>query len=386
MMGGRHIRHALVLPKIMSVSDFKSDTAKTVSGNALKKKILESDSFRGSNIRSVDKALEAYHEYKGNNADKRIALLSTLVDACLLWLKTKKNKPVVIGGTSPFQARKAVIIDLGNQALKALMFYLNHFGMMTKDQFGRIKFELNKLKATVNPLPTKSLDGPYTPERGTYLDSGKKKAISGTAVHELHQQMHSGIFGQNVSGNDRFQLIATTDVEHLTTDDYRLLESVKSNFDIKSMSVVYFDKLTRKTFLAIPVNGLLYDIDEDPINLNFGMYAMDRYGNLFVRKPGGTGDDYFNHSSFNAGGDVVCAGMIKITNGSLVEIDSESGHYKPTRMEMWACIKSLNEQGVDLTNTTVSLMVFPANAQPQKQLYNATTFLAFPMSHPRQII
>ena len=68
-------------------------------------------------------------------------------------------------------------------------------------------------------------------------------------------------------------------------------------------------------------------------------YAMDYYGNLYCRdvKGGFTTDSdtgelkFFNHSSFNAGKNVICAGVLVIKDGLLININNMSGHYRPTK-------------------------------------------------------
>ena len=123
------------------------------------------------------------------------------------------------------------------------------------------------------------------------------------------------------------------------------------------------------------------------------MYAMDRYGNLFQSEELGgaaltqaatnlgqlaTAMAKYNHSSFNAGRDVICAGLIGIQNGYLVWIDHHSGHYKPSRDNLWEAVTLLDNDGVDLSKaqigaynykaggTVASIEVFTAPLLPAK--------------------
>jgi hypothetical protein len=112
---------------------------------------------------------------------------------------------------------------------------------------------------------------------------------------------------------------------------------------------------------------------------------MDRYGNLLQKDAEPIGDAFFfNHSSFNAGHDVVCAGTLKINNGDLTEIDNNSGHYKPGRDNLFNCLDVLAGEGVDLTNTTVNLYVF-VGGRKEEHRYLAPAFLSNPNSTPAQI-
>ncbi len=87
------------------------------------------------------------------------------------------------------------------------------------------------------------------------------------------------------------------------------------------------------------------------------MWSMDRYGNLFVKDSQGlNGKGYFNHSSFNAGNEVICAGMIVFNaNGVLVHIDNGSGHYQPPKSALHAACVRLQSEGADFSNVRVQL-------------------------------
>ena len=87
------------------------------------------------------------------------------------------------------------------------------------------------------------------------------------------------------------------------------------------------------------------------------MYAIDEYGNLFAKNSRAlNGVGYFNHSSFNAGKDILCAGMLETLNtGELVMISNQSGHYTPPRQNLWDAVDYLVTEGVNTTNTMVQL-------------------------------
>lgn len=61
------------------------------------------------------------------------------------------------------------------------------------------------------------------------------------------------------------------------------------------------------------------------------------------------------HSSMNAGADVWAAGQMEIKNGKLIRIDTNSGHYKPTLLDLYRFLEYLDKKGVDISNTTVEL-------------------------------
>ena len=89
------------------------------------------------------------------------------------------------------------------------------------------------------------------------------------------------------------------------------------------------------------------------------MYAMDKYGNLFAseaetrKQLAQAGFAAFNHSTFNAGKEVICAGMITIVRGKLCWINNDSGHYKPTHENLRQALLMLMSDGANMDNVVV---------------------------------
>ena len=109
------------------------------------------------------------------------------------------------------------------------------------------------------------------------------------------------------------------------------------------------------------------------------MYAMDEYGTLFASPAAGLArrGQYWNHSSFNAGKDVICAGMIKIHGGVLQYVDNNSGHYKPTRQHLHAMMTIIANEGINLAGTTVLVRQPAAVANMiEEHTLNAVNFVA----------
>jgi hypothetical protein len=122
--------------------------------------------------------------------------------------------------------------------------------------------------------------------------------------------------------------------------------------------------------------GQAYDTQGDP---NGYMYAMDEYGTLFASAAAGmaVGTQYWNHSSFNAGKDVICAGMIKIHNGTLVYVDNDSGHYRPTRQHLHGMLTIIGNEGINLAGVTVVVkQPAPVANFVDRHTLNAALFVA----------
>jgi len=82
-------------------------------------------------------------------------------------------------------------------------------------------------------------------------------------------------------------------------------------------------------------------------------YAMDTDERLFsIGDAKGVGVNW-NHSSMLSGHAVICAGEISVTQGRLMKIDNNSGHYKPDSQNLADCVRALGDAGVDLQSFAV---------------------------------
>lgn len=62
----------------------------------------------------------------------------------------------------------------------------------------------------------------------------------------------------------------------------------------------------------------------------------------------------FQHSSFLQGGRISAAGLIKVKNGRLASLSPLSGHYRPPASNFRAFVRSLKEEGVDMSHVSIS--------------------------------
>ncbi|MBX3719743.1 MAG: hypothetical protein KF898_08870 [Parachlamydiales bacterium] len=87
----------------------------------------------------------------------------------------------------------------------------------------------------------------------------------------------------------------------------------------------------------------------------------------------------FHHTSFFGGKPVIGAGeLITDPNGKLIAVTDKSGHYKPSKMQMWDALRFLkDEKNVDLRDIT--LIRVPRHREFTGR-YNADEFLTSPES------
>lgn len=332
---------------VATLAQFKTNTRLAAKGLRLGKL----RDVRGTNIKRIDDCLEAYDAVRnGYNNGAKSQTLSALLSECAKWLKTKKDK---VGGS--VVTRRGQILQLANDAFLELK-NLQRAG-------GTDFFNLNKALATggqQNYLK-KSLSGSYAHERNVYVSRGKTQhPPSGSALHDFHEQLpNTGLpkGHRTQQGTD----LMNRDWGHLTQADFELLAQVATAGN--AGAVVHFaDKDSRAANLMVVYQGYHVDFEDiqsrafdtqgDP---NGFMYAMDEYGTLFASPAAGmaTRGAYWNHSSFNAGKDVICAGMIRIHAGVLQYVDNNSGHYKPSRQHFHAMVTIIANEGINLAGTTV---------------------------------
>lgn len=81
------------------------------------------------------------------------------------------------------------------------------------------------------------------------------------------------------------------------------------------------------------------------------IYVTDCSGKFYV---GQKIKGHFHHSSFLAGGAIRAAGGIKVREGKLLEINPNSGHYKPAQHHFKALIERLVDEGIDISDVKVT--------------------------------
>ncbi|MEX2571965.1 MAG: hypothetical protein WD737_11760 [Gemmatimonadota bacterium] len=201
-----------------------------------------------------------------------------------------------------------------------------------------------------NPI---QLAGGYGHERAHYLSTGKQFAYSASAVHGLHE----GLRGRQTM-SEKSRKLSRKSFDSLTLSDFEFL--AWADYE---KNVAYYNKVERLKYMLVPDgHGGFEDLKGNAVHMNtwrrvtmaadLQIYAIDRYGNLFAREAEGDPENRFiNHSSLNAGREVMCAGCIWITNGRLRHIDNNSGHYLPSADQLREALNYLIDEGIDISET-----------------------------------
>lgn len=316
---------------IFNPSVFKTNTACTTNEKSFGKTLITG---RGPLISLVDTALKNWDALilRGSGEEK-VKALRQIVKVCAYWLQVKN----AAAGHSALRTKRTTHIrNLLNAAIAALGNFdpgeaafagrkaqaiENTVVVPTEIKKTRLTRHVKSISGMSNPN-TKSLDAGYQHERTHYEKHGKKTQETitpGASFAHQNLPMFDQMDWDNL-GYDQFsQLIQGIDKNGYTSYlpkgerlQYLILDAGANN-------------------LRRPGSQGNYNTSHNDLPHNRGdMWAMDRYGNLFVKDDALIADvGHFNHSSFNAGKEVMCAGMLVINNGVLVSIDNNSGHYKP---------------------------------------------------------
>jgi hypothetical protein len=314
-------------PPIQSLKDFKK---KTTPFNLVRR-------GRGKRLKLVDAWLEAWEQNLGATHAHKATILSHTLTAIRDWLRAKEGKD-----SSTTNFRMPTVLELANQVFARLQYET---------------FEANKANP-VRQTNTRSLQGTYRHERTTYEQTNKQHAYSATTAQALLRNRAS-LFGPAVPQHYNFDTISDQDFTNLIQT-----YATANNFEPE---VLFLNKQNRLKQMIIIENGKFYDgptsLFDTSSNRKGFAYAIDEYGDLFTADDGVNSIAHllsdqrrFNHSTLNAGKDVICAGVLKVNHGRLTFIDNGSGHYKPTRNNLLNALRLLQNLGVDLQNVEVACL------------------------------
>ncbi|MFN7994294.1 MAG: hypothetical protein U0Q18_11855 [Bryobacteraceae bacterium] len=241
-----------------------------------------------------------------------------------------------------------------------------------------------------------SLGKGYHHERETYLASGKTQApFSGSRIRDIIDQRNAQR-GTNID----FHKIKTK-----TWNDVSAMAGQDLDGMPPAVRMYFLNKVQRLQRMTTcvdmgPQGNRWVDLQGQPMHTRFPnnrafasaeacqIYAMDRYGNLFVDYDNMAHGQFVlgaavnparaavqargqtNHSSLCAGREVICAGTIFFWHGQLVHIDNKSGHYAPRHDALYRAVELVRDAGANIDYLRVGLAT--ANAE---DFYRARTFL-----------
>lgn len=101
----------------------------------------------------------------------------------------------------------------------------------------------------------------------------------------------------------------------------------------------------------------------------------------------------FQHSSFLQGSRISAAGLIKIKNGRLSSLSPLSGHYRPPASNFRSFVRSLKDEGVDMSHVSISksyavlvgLEMYMKTRQKGKRLLQRATHKKDKVLHPEEV-
>lgn len=128
-------------------------------------------------------------------------------------------------------------------------------------------------------------------------------------------------------------------------DFFQWLNKGKDTIGVEKGRIEYFNEEKRKQHqITFDKDAVIRTADGNVANTmgfkgkkpQYAAYVMDEDGNFFICEHK---KNKIQHTSFLAGKRVVCAGMIQIDNGKIVDINNRSGHYKSQLKNLYEAVK-----------------------------------------------
>ena len=351
-------------PRIWSATEFKKESS---PANLFKR-------HRGTALQLIDQTLDRWDElcHEGAEARRKELVVSQLMTACKNWLTDKGTKT-----TSTATERKLAVESLGEQAFQWIKWR---------------KFHQRKADPGNAAVQKRAMRPGYQVERTMYMASGKaRNPVSGSYIHSVME-------GVGTFGTRTFATLTPADFRTLDNAYVGEVNQPDPMGDPGSMAktkmprmVLFLKKQDRIKHLMIVQHGLLYEGFEKPLHTGGGgftvAYVIDEYGNLYCSTETFDRTYSFNHSTFNAGKDVICAGTLSADQGNIRLLTNLSGHYKPTRDNLHNAVQFVANAGASLAQARVWVNE-PDPGRPGKMIQyeysQAQTFLANRNAPPNQ--
>lgn len=334
--------------------------------SAIKPEIWSYDQFKTeTNPKDVRKALAGIDQYlqqwagmkDGRSTEQRLLHLRKIAKACGNYIADKESKKAKKDAARFGKASDRLtnrinkVKQLGGQVFLRLAFE------QYKYQKGVRSAQGTKLQ-TVN-APATSLKGTYAHERGNFVATKGGQNLAGTqtpinpqGASFVHQKIaeHEA---QPVQAPAALVAMLDKGFDNLTLAEFNAIQAHFSQGQqgLGHLPNVHFARKDERfrELMLVPMDGLLYTSAGALCDVKWNAYALDLYGNLLVAKANrswqhGQSGAQFNHSTLAAGRDVICAGEIKIEKGLITYMSNESGHYKPTALQLANALLVLSQE------------------------------------------
>jgi len=387
-----------ISPATVFTSSFSTDT--TVKTGLVFKTIKK----RGAGLANIDAALESLRDnFRPRTSPQDTAgHLILVLRQAKAWLRKMDTKKQKHSKESKGRLQKRMaIVTLANECLDMLVF--------CSPTLAKSLQSFNANKGKTPGFTMKGLAQGYDHERNLYLKNNKTglASVSGKGAHEFldgdtkfNKSEKSALSGSAKTALRKVNQ-GKFNFNELTDQDFKAIGELAQAKMINA-EVKFFDKLERLKLLLTVSAGKLMKPDDTPFasssltaapaSGNFPrwdqwMWAMDGHGNLFGSNELTTLGKYFNHSSYMAGKAVACAGiLVTSSSGQLLMITNGSGHYKPTRENLFEAVGFLDQEGVDLSACQVACQMHE-NGNPFIYEFNtAASFLSSPLAQPHNKI
>jgi len=329
-----------------------------------------------------------------------IPLLISLLTAVRRWKISKESKSAKDDWSDVHRARFTVISELEREIMRELQQFAGAGGETGSMAMSERASSYERHKEAGAHKHLRSLGDGYAHERTQFtqqkkkttdLDSKAAKSVpfGASAVSESIRTIQKDPEKyRGVISDALLQQLQGADLHKMKYDQFMSLADAlaKQPVGLQESRVHFLRKTERiERFLTWTNGGKFYKQPGVGYTTPNGMpdiYAMDKYGNLltmptrtYFNVRGGNYDTrtasvlaQHNHSSLNAGADVISAGMIEFNQGDIVYIDNNSGHYKPSNRDIQNAVESL----VTADNADVSRLIIKVFEMVGGQLREST--------------
>ena len=285
---------------------------------------LGSKPVRSSILKAIHRLLQVPLPSK-NLLQTRWHALDEIARLCSVYVNEKKSK-VEWARTSPKL-----------QTVELLLFQVQ------ARRWGEEK-RANELHEQVTAQPAEIPDGRLSAGKGVAPEYSWEKVIRNPNTR-MHGEKARKLAGDGSLGEVELRGADWTEVR---ADDLYALKALFKGLDWQQITnavgetrrLVYMGPDQRAEYQLHVVGPTIYNSRLEPADTGGGrvfdelgasVYVASQDGDLYTIE---NFDDVhhqrtYQHSSFLAGGEVMCAGTIKIRQGQLITISNMSGHYKP---------------------------------------------------------